>query len=190
MYCIKPSKKHRILFIFLSNIPWKISFVLWVFVGFFPLSSLIFFFLPYLFHVTWNRSCNNLVEHCNTVKQRLLSTFQSRYWAGQNVHFSSVSSYGTTQTNFLSNTIILIFHTFSIFSSVQSLSCVQLFAIPWTSACKASQSIINSQSLLKLMSIESVMPPNHLTLCRPLLLLPSIFPSINVFTNESILCIR
>ena len=70
-------------------------------------------------------------------------------------------------------------------SSVQSLSRVQLFATPWTTARQASLSIANSQSLLKLMSIESMMPSNHLILCRPLLLLPSIFPSIRVFSNES-----
>ena len=63
-----------------------------------------------------------------------------------------------------------------MFSSVQSLSCVQLFATPWTAACQASLSITNSQSLLKLMSIESVMPSNHLILCHPLLLPASIFP--------------
>ena len=61
---------------------------------------------------------------------------------------------------------------------------------PWTAACQASLSITNSQSLLKLMSVESVMPSNHLTLCHPLLLPPSIFPSIRVFYNESVLCIR
>ena len=77
-----------------------------------------------------------------------------------------------------------------IISSVQSLSCVQLFATPWTTACQASLSITNSQSLFKLTSIESVMPSSHLILCRPLLLLPSIFPSIRVFSNESILQIR
>src|SRR5574337_513211 len=76
------------------------------------------------------------------------------------------------------------------FSSVQSLSHVRLFATPWTTAHQASLSIINSRSLLKLMSIESVMPSNHLTLCHPLLLLPSIFPSIRVFSNESVLHIR
>ena len=74
--------------------------------------------------------------------------------------------------------------------SVQSLSRVQFFATPLTAARQASLSITNSQSLLKLMSIESVMPSNHLILCRPLLLLPSIFPSIRVFSNESALCIR
>ena len=74
--------------------------------------------------------------------------------------------------------------------SVQSLNCVQLFATPWTAACQASLSITNSRSLLKLMSIESVMPSNHLILCPPLLLLPSIFPSIRVFSNESVLPIR
>ena len=73
------------------------------------------------------------------------------------------------------------------FSSVQSLSHARLFATPRTAACQASLSITNSWSLLKLMSIESVMPSNHLTLCRPLLLPPSIFPSIRVFSNESVL---
>ena len=71
--------------------------------------------------------------------------------------------------------------------SVQSLNRVRPFATPWTAACQASLSITNSQSLLKLMSIESVIPSNHLILCRPLLLLPSIFPSIRVFSSESVL---
>ena len=76
------------------------------------------------------------------------------------------------------------------YSSVQSLSCVRLFATSWTAARQASLSITNSQSSLKLMSIESVMPPNHLILCCPLLLLPSVFPSIRIFSNESALHIR
>ena len=76
------------------------------------------------------------------------------------------------------------------FSSVQSLSYIRLFTTPWTAACQASLSITNSKSLPKLMSIESVMPPNHLILCHPLLLLPSIFPSIRVFSNDSALHIR
>ena len=76
------------------------------------------------------------------------------------------------------------------FSSVQSLSHVWLFATPWTAACQTSLSITNSQSLLKLMSIELVMPSNHFMLCCPLLLLSSIFPSIGVFSNESVLRIR
>ena len=75
-------------------------------------------------------------------------------------------------------------------SSVQSLSCVQLFVTPWTAAHQASLSISNSWSLLKLMSIKSVMPSNHLLLCHPLLPLPSIFPRIRVFSNEPVLCIR
>ena len=78
----------------------------------------------------------------------------------------------------------------SQFNSVQSISPVWHFATPWTAARQASLSIINSQSLLKLMSIELVMPSSHLILCCPLLLLPSIFPSIRVFSNESALCIR
>ena len=76
------------------------------------------------------------------------------------------------------------------FSSVQSFSCVQLFVTPWTAARQASLSITNSQSLLKFMSIESVMSSNHLILCCPLLLPPSIFLSIRVFSSESVLHIR
>ena len=74
------------------------------------------------------------------------------------------------------------------FSSVQSLSCVQLFVTPWIAARQASLSITNSQSSLRLTSIESVIPSSHLILCRPLLLLPPIPPSIRVFSNESTLC--
>ena len=76
------------------------------------------------------------------------------------------------------------------FNSVHSLSHVRLFATPWTAARQASLSIANSRSLLKIMSIKSVMPSNHLILCRPLLLPPSIFPSIRVFSNESVLHIK
>ena len=76
------------------------------------------------------------------------------------------------------------------FSSVQLLSRVQLFVTPWTAVHQTSLCITNSQSLFKLMSIESVMPSNHLILCHPLLLPPSIFPSIRVFSNESVLHIR
>ena len=75
----------------------------------------------------------------------------------------------------------------ALFSSVQSLSCVQLFATPWTAA---HLTITNSQSLLNHVSIESVTPSNHLNLCCPLLLLPSVFPSIRLFSSESVLCIR
>ena len=77
-----------------------------------------------------------------------------------------------------------------VISSVQSLSRVRLFATPWTAIREASLSTTNSWSLLKLMSIESVMPSNHLILCRPLLLPPSVFPRIGVFSNESVLHIR
>ena len=74
-----------------------------------------------------------------------------------------------------------------VLSSVQLLSCVRLFATPWTAACQASLSITNSRSLLKLMSIESVIQSTHLILCHSLLLPPSIFPSVRVFSNESVL---
>ena len=80
-------------------------------------------------------------------------------------------------------------HTSIEYSSVQWLSCVWLFVTPWIAAGQASLSITNSRSLPNLMSIELVMPSSHLILCRPLLLLPSIFPSIRVFSNESTLCV-
>jgi len=84
-----------------------------------------------------------------------------------------------------------IIETFSVqFSSVQFLSRVRVLATPWTAALQASLFITNSKSLLKLMSIELVIPSNHLILCRPLLILPSIFPSIRILSNESLLRIR
>ena len=86
--------------------------------------------------------------------------------------------------------IILVSNSDLGLGSVQSLSRVQLFVTPWTAARQASLSITNFWSLLKLMSIKSVMPSNQLILCHPLLLLPSVFPSIRVFSNESVLQIR
>ena len=87
-------------------------------------------------------------------------------------------------------TLITQKNTELYFSSVHQLNHFQLFATPWTAAHQGSVSITNSQSLLKLMPVASVMPSNHLILCHPLLLPPSIFPSIRVFSNESVLCIR
>ena len=82
-------------------------------------------------------------------------------------------------------------HDAAVISSVQfSLSVVSDFVTPWTAACQASLSVTNSWSLLKFMSIELMMPSSHLILCHPLLLQPSMFPSIRVFSNESVLCIR
>ena len=92
-------------------------------------------------------------------------------------HLLTVSSHDGEQA-------VLVF--FFQFSSVQSLSCVWLFATPWTAAHLASLPITNPWSLLKLMSVESVMSSNHLILCHPLLLLPSIFSSIGVFSKESV----
>ena len=89
----------------------------------------------------------------------------------------------------MSHLLVLVDKYFEI-SSVHSLSCVWLFETPWTAIRQTSLSSTNSWSLLKLMSIESVMPSNHLILHCPLLLLPSIFPSIRVFSNESVLHIR
>ena len=97
---------------------------------------------------------------------------------------SGYSVHGILQARIMEWVAILFF------SSVQLLSCIQLFETPWTAARQASLSITDSQSLLKLMSIKSVMPSNHLILCHPILLLPSIFPSIRVFSNESVLLMR
>ena len=89
------------------------------------------------------------------------------------------------------NSFLFFFFLFTAtISSVQLLRCVRLFAAPWTAACQASLSIIDSRNLPKLMSIELVMPSNHLIFCHPLLLPPSIFPRIRVFSNKSALCIR
>ena len=97
------------------------------------------------------------------------------------IHSVEFNEYHWTEIQFSSD----ISHDTSVqFNSVQSLSHVQLFVTQWIAACQASLSITNSQSLFKLMSIESVTPSNHLILCCPLLLLPSIFPSIRVFSNE------
>ena len=86
--------------------------------------------------------------------------------------------------------ITQLLKTSMLITSVQSFSCVRLFATPWSAARRAFLSIIKSWSLVKIMSIESVMPSSHLILCHPLLLLPSIFPSIRVFSNESALRLR
>ena len=91
----------------------------------------------------------------------------------------------------LNNFLLQQYYMYTVqFSSVQSLSHVRLFETPWNAACQASLSTTNSRSLLKFMPIESVVPSNHLILWCPLLLPPSIFPSISVFSNESVLCIR
>ena len=106
---------------------------------------------------------------------------------------SGCSTYPTATATYASGYIYLLGYDINIiiqFSSVQSLSRVQLFVTPWTAAHQASLAITNSRSLPKLMSVKSVMPSNHLIFCCPLLLLPSIFPSIRVFSYESSLHIR
>ena len=103
-----------------------------------------------------------------------------------------MSGYLFCSTNLSGSIYFWIFNVVSLYFWIQvsSLSHVQLFATPWTAGGQAFPSLTNSQSLLKLMSIELVIPFNHLILCLPLLLPPSIFPSIRVFSNESVLCIR
>ena len=103
--------------------------------------------------------------------------FRQEYWSGLPFHSPGQYVYHSS---------LMVTLGFQ-FSSVQSLSCVRLFATPWITACQVSLSITNSRSLLKLMPIESLMPSSCLILCCPLLLLPSIFPSIRVFSNESTL---
>ena len=105
-------------------------------------------------------------------------------------HMTTGKNIGLTIQTFVRKVMSLLFNMLSQFSSVQSLSWVRLFATPWIAARQASLSITNTQSSLKLTSIESVMPSNHLILCHPLLLLPPIPPSIRVFSNESTLRMR
>ena len=116
----------------------------------------------------WNHSLDNL--RCLCCDHQLLTFF-------------SPCLFGNASSDCLS----LSTHRFS---SAQSLSHVRLFVTPWIAVCRAFQSVNNSRSLLKLISIESVIPSNHLILCHPILLVPSIFPSIRVFSNESVLLIR
>ena len=110
--------------------------------------------------------------------------FNTKYWS------DIVCKTFHLKVDFFFSHVWIVFKTSDQIRSNQSLSCVQLFATPWIAASQASLSITNSRSSLRLMSIESVMPSNHLILCRLLLLLPSIFPSIRVFSNESVLHMR
>ena len=110
--------------------------------------------------------------------------YSSTWWSG----FWSWGTYLTMWVCFTKFLNLVFIHL--MFHLVQLLSRVRLFATPWTATRQASLYITNSRNLLKLMSIESVMPSNHLILCHPLLLPSSIFPSIRVFSNESVLCIR
>ena len=125
----------------------------------------------------WSCKESDMTEQLNWTEQGLV-----RLWRNLNTPTLLI-----TQT-FVRKVMSLLF-TMLYISSVQLLSHVWLFVTPWAAAPKASLSITNSQSLLKLMSIKSVMPSNHLILFHPLLLPPSIFPSIRVFSNESVLCI-
>ena len=135
------------------------------------------------FHLLSFLSVTYIISHpaCGQPDPWLVSSHSFFFFAGRSPVILSFRARGAwgPQVNFSVQ-----------FSSVQSLSRIWLFATPWTAACQASRSITNSQSLPKLMSIESVMPSNHLILCRPLLLPPSIFPSIRVFSNEAVLHIR
>ena len=129
------------------------------------------------------------------MRERLFSiTFSDWSLAGSNCipYLKSTASTGQPllKLKYLPVPVTTFFFCHSGFISVQSFSHVWLFATPWTVACQSSKSITNYRILLKLMSIESVMPLNHVILCHPPLLLPSIFPSIRVFSNESVLCIR
>jgi len=117
------------------------------------------------------------------------STLESPSYSLQSVFFSLMKPIVKRSASDVANSQGRSWIT-QVLSSVQSLSRVRLFATPWTEASQASLSITSSWSLPKHMSVESVMPSNHLILCRPLLLLPSIFPSIRVFSNESALHIR
>ena len=134
--------------------------------------------------------CNRM--DCSPRGSSTHGIFQARILEWVAIPFSRGSSWPRDRTQFshIAGRLFTIWATTRTFSSVQSLIHVQLFVTPWTTARQASLSITNSWSLLKLMSIESVIPSNHLILCHPLLLLASIFLSIRVLSNESVLYIR
>ena len=112
-----------------------------------------------------------------------MKKYKAKYERQLNNSHCTMSQTCTMWLTYRKNLILIVY----IFSSVQLLSRVRHFEIPWTAACQASLSITYSWSSLKLMFIESVMPSNHLIPCRPLLLLPSVFSNIRVFSNESVL---
>ena len=124
--------------------------------------------------------------HCMNEEMRLGNVL---LWTGA-LWLRTWMTFGYTKVTAFFNSRISQSLSYAHISSGQMLSCVWLFGTPWTIACQASLSITNSWSPHKPMSIESVMASNHLILCRPLLHLPSIFPRIRVFLNESALCIR
>ena len=139
-------------------------------------------------------SINSSNEYSGLISFRIdwfnLLAVQGTLESSPTPHFKSINS---LVLSFLYGPTLTSVHDYwknHLFSSVQSFSSVQLFVTLWTAARQASLCITNFWSLLKLMSIESVMPSNHLILCHPLLLLPSIFPTISVYFNESLLCIR
>ena len=133
----------------------------------------------------------SLPKYCIDILVGLLHAFSSSSFGHQCLgEGGKVVLRGYWSTHGPQRAHVLILVPMNQFSSVQLLSCVRLFATPWIAACQASLSITNSRRSLKLMSNESVMPSSHLNLCRPLLLLPPIPPSIRIFSNESTLCMR
>ena len=138
------------------------------------------------------RQATTFFSHHHPYPPHTEHRFQEGWWK-QLLKYHQMYTWTSTKyiLNYHSFNIFVLYYSFKLkFSSVQLLSLVRLFVTPWTPARQAFLSITNSRSLPKLMSIELVMPSNHLILCRPLLLLPSIFPSIRVFSNESALCSR
>ena len=133
----------------------------------------------YTTHCLW-RAKRRIVGSC---KQQLYECGRGRWWSRR--AWNALLLWELLKSQLAAEQQL----TGRMFSSVQLLSHAQFFVTPWTTACQDSLSITNSWNLLKLMSIKSLMPPNHLILCRPLLL-PSIFPSIRVFSNESVLSIK
>ena len=130
----------------------------------------------------WTRECKFESSQLEgSYVEDVLYSFLNGLFYSARLRFTQSSACINSSSSLLLNSILLDTGVVPVFCSVQSLTRVQLFATLWTAVCQASLSFTISWSLLKLMSIESVMPSNHLILCRPLLLLPSIFPSIRVY---------
>ena len=174
------------------NYPLYFYFYFFSFPGLLECCSVFLFFFYVIFFFQFYLDIID-IQHCISLRSTEWFDLHTS-WNGYHSRFSEHLSFHIDAKWKKRKIVFFLIRTVEIyclqFSSVQSLSCVRLFATPWIAACQASLSINNSRSSLKLTSIKSVMPSSHLILCRPLLLMPPILPSIRVFSNESALRMR
>ena len=171
-----------------SWVQWTLSIIFLFFVHLFLTFWIYDFYLSFIHSHTYLYICDSLWK-ANITFFWFVLLFREKTFSIDMHTFFAIYVQGLQHSSLMAHAALGILKSLN-FSSVQSLSHVWLFATPWTAACQSSLSITNSQSLLKFMSIESVMPSNHLILCCPLHLLRLNFPSIRVFSDESVLQIR